>query len=269
VRVISRRPRRPELASWVSALWWCDGPTVAESVLPAGRAQLVVRLGGPGAPAGLLHGPASRPRLVEPAPPHATVGVVFRAGGGRPFFDVPADALADRAVPLSELWGRAGSRLAERLADGVGPDAEALLGLVEAALAARARHAVSPLVVDVRRELARGCAVAAVAARFAMDRRVLGALFRREVGFGLKRYARLSRFERALRAVRAADAVPLAQIAARFAFADQAHLTREFVCFAGVAPGRLHRVPGPTPLHVVHDETFKTARPGSRTLRLC
>jgi hypothetical protein len=92
------------------------------------------------------------------------------------------------------------------------------------------------------------------------------ASFRREIGFGLKRYARLARFERALRAVRAEDAPSLSLIAAQFGFADQPHLTREFRSFAGYAPGRLHRVTGPTPWHVVHDETFKTGSPDPRTL---
>jgi transcriptional regulator GlxA family with amidase domain len=100
-----------------------------------------------------------------------------------------------------------------------------------------------------------------------MDRRALAKLFRREVGFGLKHYARLARFERALRSVRAGNAPPLGLIAAQHGFADQAHLTHEFRCFAGCAPGRLHRVTGPTPWHVVHDETFKTGGAGPATLR--
>jgi len=135
-------------------------------------------------------------------------------------------------------------------------------------LAARAGRTgpSAALIGEVQHELRQGASVAVVAARLAVDRRALGRLFRREVGFGLKRYARLTRFEQALGAVRAVDAPSLALIAARFSFADQSHLTREFGCFAGFPPGRLHRVAGPTPWHVVRDETFKTGRPGQRTL---
>ena len=118
----------------------------------------------------------------------------------------------------------------------------------------------------MQRGLRQGQSVAAVAARLGADRRTLGALLRREVGFGLKRYARLARFERALRVVRAEDAPSLGLAAAQLGFADQPHLTREFRYFAGFAPGCLHRVPGPTPWHVVHDETFKTSRPDPGTL---
>jgi AraC-like DNA-binding protein len=261
VRIVFRRPRMPELRPWVSAVWWCQDATASESVLPAGRAQLVLRLDGDWH-AGVLHGPASRPRLAEPVPREATVGVVFRPGGFRPFFDAPADALADLSVPLPELWRRYESRLPGRL-DG-GPAGPALLlDRIEGALAARASPAsadTTRLVGDAQRGLRQGHSVAAVSARLAVDRRMLSTLFRREVGFGLKRYARVARFEQALRAVRAGDAPSLGLIAAQFAFADQSHLTREFRYFAGLAPGSLHRVPGPTPWHVVHDETFKTGR---------
>jgi transcriptional regulator GlxA family with amidase domain len=111
-----------------------------------------------------------------------------------------------------------------------------------------------------------GTDVGAVAAGFGVDRRVLAAVFRREVGFGPKRYARLARFERALRELRAPCAPPLATVAARHGYADQAHLTREFGDLAGLPPGRLHRMPGPTALHVLHDETFKTVRCECRRL---
>ena len=266
--VMFRRPCMPQLWPWVSAVWWSQGATAAESVLPAGRAHLVLRPGG-GWHAGVLHGPASRPRLVQPVPGEPAIGVVFRPGGLRPFFGAPAAVLADLSVPLSELRSRDGNHLAGRLAGGPGPAGAAtgvalLLDRVERALVARADRdsaGTAQLICDVRRGLRQGHSVAAVAAQLGADRRTLATLFRREVGFGLKRYARLARFEQALRAVRAEDAPSLGLVAARLGFADQPHLTREFRYFAGFAPGCLHRVPGLTPWHVVHDETFKTGGP--------
>jgi AraC-like DNA-binding protein len=273
MRVVFRRPCLAELRPWVSAVWWCQDATAAESVLPAGRAHLALRPGA-GWHAGVLHGPASQPRLASPVPGEPAIGVVFRPGGLRPFFGAPADALADLSVPLPELWSRDESGLASRLADdpGVvgGPAGVALLlDRVEGALVARADRAgagAARLIGDVQRGLRAGDSVATVAARLGADRRTLGTLFRREVGFGLKRYARLARFEQALRAVRAQDAPSLGLVAARLAFADQPHLTREFRYFAGFTPGRVHRVPGPTPWHVVQDETFKTGEPDPGTL---
>jgi AraC-like DNA-binding protein len=265
--VVFRRPGLPELRPWVSAVWWCPGTTAAESVLPAGRAHLVLRPGS-GWQEGVLHGPASRPRRASPAPGQAAIGVVFRPGGLRPFFGAPAGALADLSVPLPELWNR-GQYAAGPETPGAPASAALLLDRVEAALAARAdpgRADGAHLAGDVQRWLRAGDRVAVIAARAGADRRALSALFRREVGFGLKRYARLARFEQALRAVRAAGAPSLGLVAAQLAYADQAHFTREFRYFAGFAPGCVHRVPGPTPWHVVHDETFKTGRPDPGTL---
>jgi AraC-like DNA-binding protein len=252
----------------VSAVWWCREAAAAESVLPAGRAHLVLRPEA-GWDAGVLHGPASRPRLAGPLPQEPVIGVVFRPGGLRPFVTAPAGALADLSVPLPELRSGDGNRLARRVTGGAPAGPALLLDRVERALAAQAGSTgagTAPLVGAVRRGLGQGHSVAAVAARLAADRRTLSTLFHREVGFGLKRYARLARFERALRAVRAGDAPSLGLVAAQAGFADQAHLTREFRYFAGFPPGCLHRVPGPTPWHVVHDETFKTGGPGPGTL---
>jgi AraC-like DNA-binding protein len=200
--------------------------------------------------------------------------VVFRPGGLRPFFDAPACALADLSVPLPELWGRDGNQMASLVTGGTGPACRParvapLLDGVERALMARAGRTgagATQLTGDVQRGLRQGHSVAAIASRLGADRRTLATLLRREVGFGLKLYARLARFERALRVVRAEGAPSLGLAAAQLGFADQPHLTREFRYFAGFAPGCVHRVPGPTPWHVVHDETFKTGRSDPGTL---
>jgi AraC-like DNA-binding protein len=220
----------------------------------------------------LARGSPARARVAATAGQAAVSGVRHRRGvSGRrvaAIFDAPADTLADRRVALSELGG---DGWVGRLVDGPGPAGGAvLLDRVERALVAgaeRTNTSAAQLVGEVQRGLRQGHSVATVAARLAVDRRTLATLFHREVGFGLKRYARLARFEAALRAVRAKDAPSLGVVAANLGFADQSHLSREFRCFAGFSPGRLHRVPGPSPWHVIHDETFKTARLGAGTLR--
>src|SRR5215470_20439739 len=145
VPVVLRRPCLPQLRPWVSAVWWCPGTEAAESVLPAGRAHLVLPVDG-GWRAGVLHGPASRLRRAGPVPGEPVIGVVFRPGGSRLLFDAPADSLADLSVALPELWsrgqcglpGRLGGRRAGRLAGGPGEAGEAagLLDSFERALAA-------------------------------------------------------------------------------------------------------------------------------------
>jgi AraC-like DNA-binding protein len=84
--------------------------------------------------------------------------------------------------------------------------------------------------------------VGAVADRVGVTGRHLTTLFHREVGRSPKTVAMLIRFERATAAisdsVRRCATVDLAAVAASTGYSDQAHLTREFVRFAGAPPGR-------------------------------
>ena len=84
--------------------------------------------------------------------------------------------------------------------------------------------------------------VGAVADRVGVTGRHLTTLFHREVGRSPKTVAMLMRFERATAAisdsVRRCATVDLAAVAASTGYSDQAHLTREFVRFAGAPPGR-------------------------------
>ena len=56
-----------------------------------------------------------------------------------------------------------------------------------------------------------------------------------------KMFARVLRFDRALRGLRGANAVDWAQLADACGYADQAHLTRDFTAFAGSPPAAFLR----------------------------
>jgi transcriptional regulator GlxA family with amidase domain len=69
--------------------------------------------------------------------------------------------------------------------------------------------------------------------------RRLIARFRDQVGLAPKTFARVIRFDRAVRQLRAATTRSLAEIALDCGYFDQAHLNREFREFAGTTPGAL------------------------------
>src|ERR1041384_7255757 len=124
------RPRAP-LDRFVEFFWAADdyvAEAPRERVLPNGLHTLVIVLGErpllyyaskdanvpvevPGA---LLCGTRQTPLVIGTAL-GATVGVHFKPGGARPFFDVRAEDLTEQAVPLEALWGSAAPRLRERL----------------------------------------------------------------------------------------------------------------------------------------------------------
>src|SRR5690606_38876171 len=76
--------------------------------------------------------------------------------------------------------------------------------------------------------------VAALAREVGWSRRHLSEQFRREYGLTPKVLARVLRFERAQAMVKRPDRPPLAQVAALCGYADQAHMTHDWVDFAGV-----------------------------------
>jgi transcriptional regulator GlxA family with amidase domain len=84
--------------------------------------------------------------------------------------------------------------------------------------------------------------VGAVAGRVGVSGRHLTTLFHREVGRSPKTVATLMRFENATAriagSVRRRGTVDLATVAVDTGYSDQAHLTREFVRFAGAPPRR-------------------------------
>jgi hypothetical protein len=85
--------------------------------------------------------------------------------------------------------------------------------------------------------------VAAAADRAGLSARHLQRRFVRDVGLTPKLYARLSRFSAAMTACTTAPTRNLADVAAAFGFADQAHFAREARFFAGRPPSALTKSP--------------------------
>lgn len=173
------------------------------------------------------------------------VQVALHPLAARAVFGVPAAELSVTDFDAAPVLGRASARLHERVADTRGwPDAFALVAQYLMA-GRRSRDAsVRPEVGYAWHLLERSrgrTPVAVVADQVGLSQRHLTTLFRREVGRTPKAVALLMRFEYAT--ARMADVargrrrVDLAGIAGEAGYADQAHLTREFVRFAGVPPG--------------------------------
>ena len=159
--------------------------------------------------------------------------------GARALLGLPAGELAGVLVEADDV-DPALRHLPERLA---GTPAEAWADVVERALVtALARHDLAGPRTEVGRALARltgGARVAVVADEVGLSRRHLGELVRAEAGVTPKEWQRLARFERSQALV--ARRVPLADVASRCGFADQSHLTREWVRLAGCSPGQWQR----------------------------
>ena len=169
------------------------------------------------------------------------LGVRFRPGGFRPFWNAPVSRLTDRTVPAAEVFGTAADATREAIMDAAGDAAMVAHAekLLVAALPDR-----DPVAEDVAAIVARINAdpalarVDRLAAATGLPVRRLQRLFAEYVGVGPKWVMRRARLhEAAERADRGAD-VPWAELATDLGYADQAHLTREFTAMIGIPPAR-------------------------------
>ncbi|WP_406044338.1 helix-turn-helix domain-containing protein [Micromonospora sp. NBC_00898] len=189
----------------------------------------------------LVAGPDRTAHLSTSAPGERWVGLRLPPGTGPAVLGVPADDLRDLRVPLVDLWGRSAAELADRMSDpGSDPGGAArIAAALEAVAVARLRAAggPDPLAARVAARLAAGAPVAATAAEVGLGGQALRRRCQPLFGYGPKTLARILRMRRAVALARAGT--PLAEVAARAGYADQAHLTREVRELAGVPPTRL------------------------------
>src|SRR3954447_3325822 len=142
---------------------------------------------------------------------------------------VPAGELWERTVRLENLFGREAVLIAEQLYEL--PDSRARFAALDREFLRRAAAAPAHPHPDVEfawqllRASGGRLPIEELARRLGCSRRHLARRFAEEVGASPKQAARLIRFERARRRMRAGS--PLARIAADCGYADQAHMARE------------------------------------------
>jgi AraC-like DNA-binding protein len=167
---------------------------------------------------------------LSPMVAHAVLGASAELGGA--------------LVALDDLWGHDALRLQERLR--VAGSWEDRFAIAEAALVRRyhAGRAVDPEVAHVWEQMvaSQGRArIESLVAEVGWSRKRLWSRFRSQVGLTPKRAAQLIRFDVA--AHRLATGRSAAAVAVESGYADQSHLHREVMTFAGVTPATLARAP--------------------------
>lgn len=200
-----------------------------------------VGLGG-GLRACLFLQPAHLPVIRIPDSIRQAVGASMRPSGLRLLLPRGADGLADAPLlALDELWGAEGRELRDRLV--LEETAVARLALLQRFLHSRVRHLDRPS-RSVRRafeliEAAHGeISTEQLARACGCTSRTLRSSTIAEAGLAPKHLARIARIRYALNLLTGAG-VPLSTAAASSAFADYAHMSREFRELFGEPPSRL------------------------------
>ena len=165
------------------------------------------------------------------------MAIHFRPGGAFPFFGIPLGDLEDAYVGLEQVWGCDGRELHERLIET--PSAATRFSVLEEFLLSRPWFVVHrhPGVAAAMAAIEDNPSVrmAAVRGLVGMSTKRLIASFRAEVGLSPKSYARVRRFQAALRLLSTGTASG-GRIAADVGYFDQSHFVREFRSFTAMTP---------------------------------
>ena len=259
----------PPLDALVSRLWDWEMPPAAhhyERVLPTPGAALIINLHEnetrvysddaerrcARAPAAVIGGPCLRSQIIDTAEQVHVMGVVFHPGGAHALTGEDHAALVERDIGLEDIFGSCALQLRERLLNTA--DARSRLGILEQWLAARMKlPQLAPEVLHALDEIARQPQVARIGPLvrdIGLSDYRFGRLFRRQVGMGPKRYARLMRFRGVIDAVYRRSSVDWSAVALDGGYGDQAHLVHEFRDFSGMTPTAFMAARGPYPNHV-------------------
>ena len=226
--------------------------------LPNGSAVLVFNLGSElrvedaaGKPHRFPHptafysGPSDRYVVTETDGAQEGMVVELTLPGARRLLGRPLNELRDRMISLADLLGPRADEILGRIVDTPSPAAR--LALLEAAIEARIADAGDRGTRDLEwawnLQHARGgrMPVSELADVIGCSRKHLAVRFDREFGLSPKLLARIMRFDRAIRIVRFGEVTSWSDLAAQCGYADQAHMAREFVAFAGDPPTALLR----------------------------
>ncbi len=245
----------PGLSGVVRCIWTLEGQAddltaAAQPILPDGRPEIIVHVGDPfervhesGAtarqPRTIFAGQLTSPLVVRPTGTIAVVGVRFRADGVPAVIRGPQHRLAGLTLDLGDL----SATLARQLRDACEAQ-PAVSRAVRAVDDCLLRHLddsrIDPCVRGGIRSIQRGrgaVSVGTLATWTGVSRRHLERRFQEVVGLSPKRFARITRFQHALRIFeQGASGHRGVATAAACGYADQSHFIREFSELAGCSP---------------------------------
>jgi AraC-like DNA-binding protein len=240
---LARRQPSAALAPFVDFFWiirWdlCGQPAHEQTILPHPNVNLAFEASGAG-----IYGVDTKLFVRVLTGRGQALGVRFRAGCFRPFWQAPISQLSDRVVPAARLFGsRAEGTRQAIMRAGADGDAE-MVAHAEALLCSvlpepdPAAEQAATLVARITDDPALR-RVDQLSAASGISVRGLQRLFADYVGVGPKWVMRRARLHEAAARADSGELIDWAGLAADLGYADQAHLTRDFTAILGVPPAR-------------------------------
>jgi AraC-like DNA-binding protein len=230
----------PFVEHYWSVTWDLRGqPPRLQETLPHPNVHAVVDAAGSG-----LFGVHTRRFVIELAGQGRVFGIKFRPGGFRPFLGRPVASLADRSIPIADVFGADGAAYTRDVL--ACADVEACAALA-AQLLATHRPPPDPQVERVAGIVARAAAdrglttADALAGHCGLGLRALQRLFNDYVGASPKWVINRYRLHEAIERLAAGTAVDWTDLALSLGYFDQAHFNRDFRKLVGRSPGEFAR----------------------------
>jgi AraC-like DNA-binding protein len=238
-----RRAAGP-LSKFVELFWyWSGHPRTFEyeRILPMPAVELVIKLEGAGAWAG-LSGPRSESFIIERRDSDCLLGVHFKSGGAFPFLRCAYGELHNSNATLAELWGEKKARRLVELLYEAG-SVEQKFDILERWLMWIADRPLDhhPAVVFALQTFGQDPGLFTseeVAKHVNMSQRRFIELFRDEVGMTPKLFCRVQRFQNVIHAIehKSEAEVDWIDIALSHGYSDQSHFIHDFRGFSGLRP---------------------------------
>src|SRR5215467_7675447 len=182
----------------------------------------------------VLAGPHAKSVIIDTRTQRWLAASEFQPGGASRFISMPMDEVTNQVVLLDRIWANNGTSLRERLLDAPTPALK--FRVMEDVLLEHFKPAFDPAMQHAITQLRGGSPVAQVVARLGISLKTLERRFLTQVGIVPKRFARVHRLQRVLRAVRRSDIPDWSVLAVEHGYTDQAHLIHDFRDLADITP---------------------------------
>ena len=246
-------PQKP-LSHYVAHFYYSAGytpPPGKERVLPSGSAQLIINLGGTffrhfnekdsdgiTSDAAIIAGVNSRYIFLDPQTRLSTIGAVFKPGGIQALLGYPATEFLNQTASLADVIG--GDIAALRQCLIAKNTSQHKFRLLESFLMQQAGSS-DRLNAGIQRAVQLlhnhpGRSISAIAETIGYSRRQLSTLFRQAAGIAPKEYARIQRFQKALKSIRSCSSPTWSHLALSCGYYDQSHFNRDFKRLSDLTP---------------------------------
>ena len=241
----------PAVRTFIRCYWVLedDSPeTTLQTIVPDGRAELIINLGQPfqqaengswqTQPEIFFVGQITGPFAVRPGGPARTIGVRFRPEGASRFFRLPMFELTDAAVAVDQISQKLHRHL-ERLRElsSLPEQLSALEHIFLRGLDSEEDKLISAAVNCF--EQAHGLlSIRELSGQLGLSARQLERRFRHAVGISPKLFCRMQRFQQVFQSMEGANS-NWVETAVNCGYYDQAHLIRDFREFSGATPTAL------------------------------